>query len=637
MLAMTDSSKSLIKPLITLATKKFGQLEDVERKLFEAIERQEVANFKSDEDEANQLESAEKWGSERTLKADRLVWLLTTPEVSKFLSFRGLRISGAKIEGELNLESATVSVPLIFETCAFTEPLILQKSKLKELQLKGSYVPGIQAKEMRVEGSVFLGNGFQVFGEVNLIRASIGGRLNCFGGKFHNEGKTAIDADAATIAADVFLRNEFEAFGEVNLRGASIGGQLSCSGGEFHNNGKTAIDADAATITADVFLSNGFEAFGMVNLRGASIGGQLGCIKGEFHNKGKTAIQADAAKIAADVLLRDGFEAFGMVNLTRASIGGNIECQGGQFLNKIGYALYAEGATIGGSVFLGGKSENSQFQAEGKIIFLNASIDDRLELESIVSNNSQSMTLDLRFAKVNTFSFTGRQAEESWIKHIQQGELFLKGFVYSTINVSNDAIKNKDLLKWLQLQIKKDPATQSENGFVLQPYEQLAEVLEANGHQEAATKVLIAKEDDRLKYGSLGCWGKVWNGILGVTIAHGYRPQKALLYSVVMILLGWGVFYWHQGLMTETNDKHESYAVFNPLVYSIDTFTPIIDLHQQKMWLPDASKGQERGLPLLKRRGGDWLRRYFWAQIIAGWVLTSLWVAGFTGLVRNKN
>lgn len=190
----------------------------------------------------------------------------------------------------------------------------------------------------------------------------------------------------------------------------------------------------------------------------------------------------------------------------------------------------------------------------------------------------------------------------------------------------------------MRLQIKEKFDSQSENGFFLQPYEQLATILKANGHQEAATKVLIAKEDDRCRYGGLTGWGKVWNQILGVAIAHGYRPQKALVYSVVVMLIGWGVFYRNQGLIAKTKDHLESPAVFNPLVYSIDTFTPIIDLHQQKMWLPDASEGKERYIfhPSLKRRSGDWLRRYFWFQIIAGWVLTSLWVAGFTGLVRTQ-
>ena len=166
---MRNNSEELIR----LARQEFGQLTDADKKLFRAVTRHEVANFKADVEELNQPEFSEKWGTERTFKADRIVWLLTTPEVSKLLSSRSLVISGAKIEGELNLEYTIVSVPLIFDTCAFTEPLILQNSKLRELQLPGSYVSGIQAAAIRVEGSIFLCDGFKVEGEVNLLGASI--------------------------------------------------------------------------------------------------------------------------------------------------------------------------------------------------------------------------------------------------------------------------------------------------------------------------------------------------------------------------------------------------------------------------------------------------------------------------------
>ena len=547
-----------------------------------------------------------------------------------------MQISGAKIEGELNLESATVSVPLIFDGCAFTAPLMLQNSKLRTLQLKRSHVLGIRADEIQVESSVSLCDGFKATGEVNLSGATIGGRLNCSGGKFSNEGQIALNADAVTIAASVYLRDGFEAAGQVNLIRATIGGRLDCSRGKFSNVGQTAINADAATIAADVFLHNGFEAVGVVNLRGATIGGQLVCIGGKFSNEGQTAINADAATIAADVFLRDGFEAVGQVNLVRATIGGTLFCQGGHFLNKEGDAINAEGATIGGSVFLGGKLNAFLFRAEGKVTFLNSTIDDRFELGLVEDSDSESMTLDLRFAKTNIFSFSDRNAEKIWIEQMKKGQLYLNGFAYSTINVSDNAIKNKLLLKWLRLQTKEGSDPQSDNGFALQPYEQLAAVLKANGHQEAATEVLIAKEDDRRRYGGLTGLGKAWNCFLGLTIAHGYRPQRALLYSLIIMAIGWVLFDlgYKNKLIAETNDTHKPYAVFDSLIYSIDVFTPIIDFHQESTWIPDPN--QDSKFHLLFFKTGAMLRGYFWFQIVAGWVLTSLWVAGFTGLVRSQ-
>ena len=59
--------------------------------------------------------------------------------------------------------------------------------------------------------------------------------------------------------------------------------------------------------------------------------------------------------------------------------------------------------------------------------------------------------------------------------------------------------------------------------------------------------------------------------------------------------------------------------LFNPIVYSLDSFVPLIDLHQAKYWLPT----------------GLLLRTYHWLHIIAGWALTSLLVVGMTRLVRK--
>src|SRR5690242_17294140 len=139
-----------INELLTLAQQELGQLTDVDEKLFYAVARHEVANFKADTDELNQPELVAQWATDRTLQADRLVWLLTTSEVVELIGFRGLRIAGAKIEGEFNLEYAIVSVPLILDTCVFTAPLILKNSKLRSLHLKNTCLPEIQADEMQV-------------------------------------------------------------------------------------------------------------------------------------------------------------------------------------------------------------------------------------------------------------------------------------------------------------------------------------------------------------------------------------------------------------------------------------------------------------------------------------------------------
>jgi len=60
-------------------------------------------------------------------------------------------------------------------------------------------------------------------------------------------------------------------------------------------------------------------------------------------------------------------------------------------------------------------------------------------------------------------------------------------------------------------------------------------------------------------------------------------------------------------------------------VYSLDTLLPIIDFHQESAWVPQDG-----------RVIGYWFPVYFWFHIAMGWLLTTLGVIGFTGLVRNE-
>ena len=75
----------------------------------------------------------------------------------------------------------------------------------------------------------------------------------------------------------------------------------------------------------------------------------------------------------------------------------------------------------------------------------------------------------------------------------------------------------------------------------------------------------------------------------------------------------------------------EDYPNFNPVVYSLDMFVPLVDLRQATYWLPSAYEGEKEKMPIEVRL----LRFYMWFHILAGWVLTSLLVVGLSGLVKR--
>jgi len=77
------------------------------------------------------------------------------------------------------------------------------------------------------------------------------------------------------------------------------------------------------------------------------------------------------------------------------------------------------------------------------------------------------------------------------------------------------------------------------------------------------------------------------------------------------------------------------YPKLNCLIYSLETFTPLLQLDQGTNWRPNANRGKPRRILRIKCNSGALLRTYLWIHIIAGWVLTSLWVGAITGLVKS--
>jgi hypothetical protein len=130
---------------------------------------------------------------------------------------------------------------------------------------------------------------------------------------------------------------------------------------------------------------------------------------------------------------------------------------------------------------------------------------------------------------------------------------------------------------------------------------------------------------------------------LCLTIDYGYQPLRALAWIVAFVLIGTAAFrrgYTGGVLVPTDHDAYEvfkktgqlpsDYQTFNSFVYALETFIPLIELHQASYWLPIPQGDHAQTL-----YSGRLLRWYLWLHIILGWVFTSLLVAGVAGLVKN--
>jgi uncharacterized protein YjbI with pentapeptide repeats len=145
-------------------------------------------------------------------------------------------------------------------------------------QLSGPNKSGdaLLAEAMKVGGSVQLDKGFTAAGTVHLVGADIAGGLFCNGAQLKGpeKGGVALLADAMKVGRDVFLDEGFTAAQSISLRSATVGGSLLLGPDVLPNQGRIALDLDAAEaqITGKLSWKPAKQVFGQVNLEGASVG-----------------------------------------------------------------------------------------------------------------------------------------------------------------------------------------------------------------------------------------------------------------------------------------------------------------------------------------------------------------------------
>jgi len=582
-----DQPPSQLPPepaLLTLARKKFATLSRAEEELFRSTQEGRVASVLTDDESENNPANAANWNPDRVVRGGCIAWLCTDPQALALVTYRGLQLLGMRIDADLEVQNAEIKFPLTAWKCAFSGNFLLRDAQLRGLYLVGCLIKSLSADRARIRGAVLLRDGFKAEGEVNLLGATIDGYLDCTSAQFSNATGFALNANGAKVEGGVFLRDGFKPDAEVNLLGATIGGGLDCTSAQFSNAKGFALNANGAKVEGGVFLRSGFKAEGEVNLLGATIGGGLDCSSAQFSNAKSTALTAEGAKIGGDVFLRDGFKADGGVNLLNAMA--------------------------------------------GALLIYNV-----LEAEKIL--------LDLRLTKVQTFW----DDEKSWPK---SGMLLLDGFRYERL-YEKAPLSAESRKKWLR--------RQPHDKFLPQPYEQLAAVLRQMGHEREARLVMIEKNHQRASFTRFPRQGWWWFNLFGRFIGYGYAPWRAFALSVAIILLGWFVFYlgFAHHLFSPTKDNayvkapnghvvpgksggpeiSKDYPVFNPLVYSLESFIPLIKFDQSASWTPNANSSTEISTFHLQAPTGRFLRYYLYFHIAAGWLFTSLWVGAVTGLVKS--
>jgi hypothetical protein len=638
-----------------LALDRFGTLSKAEGNLIRAAALGEVARcgFDNSKDQHDNPGESSEWPDSRSVRGTLIRWLCTTPAASKLVDPSGIYIFAALIGSDstsgtaLDLSNIYVPFFLKLESCRITGAIALSGARTRTIDLSGSWTGAITGDGMTVEAGLFLRDDFRAHGGVSLTSAEIRGDLSCSSGTFlsgsvlaaHDSrlpaflrystpdpnNDEALSLDAVRISGNLNLRRGFSAEGVVRIRGGHIGGSVDFSSGSFTGGRTAALDAPGIDVGGAILLGGSFT--GAVNLRGARIGADLFCSSGSFTNPARRALNLNGAKVEGGAYLRRSFRAEGQVQFLRAHIGGDVVCTGASFAS--GSRLSLAHATIKGALF---------WRNIKKIVK-----DQTTPRRATPPQPAAGEKLELSL--VNTSVGSLYDDKDSWQ---MLSKLELDGFRYLRFGAEDRDIDVDDRLEWLRRAL--------EPKFLSQPYQHLVKLLRDLGDEAGARKALIEMETRRAAAHRNGAWRRALSRIWYWTTRYGYEPWQAWKPSVAVVVLGWLFFsagsrstipcrlpwvpctsvsalapteekaYAQFTAARKTGTLPDNYPRFSPLMYSLDTFLPGINLSDKDKWAPDPA--------------GAWparmLRVWRSVEIVAGYLLAGFALAGFTGLSARK-
>ncbi|MCP2247982.1 hypothetical protein [Lentzea aerocolonigenes] len=519
----------------------------------------------------------------------------------------GLQVSGARITGQLALDFFQSSSPLLLDNCFFEEPLSLFHTDLPGLSLDDSTLPGINAEGLRT--NYFGMRDARCTGVLDLDNARIDGPLLLTRSRLHG-----LDAGGMHVSRDVWMDDVF-------VTSENIGCWFdSCDIGMDLMLNRAVVDAandgiylDGSRIGGMVRLHNAFVrsggngdavTFTDATARGLRLGGAV------LRSDTGAALRGNGAHIRSGITLDRGFNALSnsagpTVELINARLGGDLWI-GGFIRNRTGEAVTVHRATIEGSlVVFRSRIEAKSFGAALEISDTDVGGEITISPRKII-NHGGGLAVDL---------FTTRAGRALLL---DVAELTDAGGFTTSLNGLTYPEPPEDTGAWLTMLRDHTPE------YEAQPYQQLAAVHRAAGHEHTARKVLIAQQKDLRHRGDPG--NKLWHWFLGVTLGYGYKPSRAVAGLLITFLLSLCLVWTageNNGLTPAKDRPADSCSSVNRISLAADLAIPLVKL------------GGTPRCELANGPAGQWATGAGWVVQILGWSFATLSVAGFTGLVRK--
>ena len=414
--------------------------------------------------------------------------------------------------------------------------------------------------------------------------------------------------------------------------------------------GSTLVGATMNFLQIDTHLwLDGLTSKGPFNLGGANIGAQFAAKGAEFINPKGKAINAQGAEITGGVFLR-GTKITGMAAFNSAKIGTQFSADGAEFLNPTGTALLMQDAVVKGATFL------SQFPhpALGRINLHSAQF-----TTLVIDKHSYPLgRLILEGTRYTQLLHEGENAHTDcagWLVPPKTDLRKRQRLAFGAL------FENREHFPFLRITYGKRAAIlgllretqESAQSYKRSPfaYRQFAKTLDRNGHEREAREVRILAGDAytnrvAMTFGNFrALLYKAFRKGFKCLLAYGVKPWHIFRALGLYWCVGFGVFWAHTHNMTPAKERYymngvklgevpppydismplpEGYPKYSPLIYALDVMLPIVDFAQESHWRPRNTDAW------------NWLRAWNRLYLIFGWFLSTIGIAGLTGLLQDK-
>ena len=192
----------------------FEPVTEPERKLAEAARAGDLCKFGEIAPETSETAN--------TIRAEFLRFLALGGDDRAPLHERGVRLQGAFIAGELDLEGAELPFYIRLGHCRFSAQIILRGARGRTINLQASRLSGLIGERLKLDGGLLLTN-VQVDGPIRLVGARIASDLECKGARFENPDDDALNCSRAKIGGGLFFGETTSIIGKISFAHAQVG------------------------------------------------------------------------------------------------------------------------------------------------------------------------------------------------------------------------------------------------------------------------------------------------------------------------------------------------------------------------------------------------------------------------------